>query len=240
MSNILAQILQRQNLDFDFSEVDTYNDNNLKKWDIDPLVLSVSLKDIADRTGNILSLDSVDVRNNVNEEIVERSEIIRKYYSKKFFWKNLSNNRSLSPFRQRVCYLLETRSLETKDKDSGIYFKLPWFYDEDMIYDDFKKNLKTENLPKINYKVEPVAKRLEYITSTIGWQLKRKMHYLWFKDDEQYLHGIIIEYENPLFETFMDLIKSREFCTFITRVVENRIDNMHYYKLHKFKLLEEK
>lgn len=240
MSAILSAIKQRQV--FNLDELDAfqpYKDDKLRKWDIDPLILAVSLKDLADRTGRVWSLESKEVRDNVNDVIVAKSEVIRKYYTKKFFWKNLSGTRELSPFRQRVCYLLETRTLETKDRDCGIYFKLPWFYDEDMIYDEFKRDLKTTNLPDLNLKSQPVAKRLSYIKSTLGWQAKKRVKYLWFKDDDNYLHGLVIDNDNPLLETFYDIILEKESCTFIAHINQDRIDNLHFYKLFKFKLIKE-
>jgi hypothetical protein len=225
--------------DFLFGD-QVYSDNKEKTWDIDPLFLAVSAKELSEKTGQFYSLESMEVRGNVNEAVVEKSEEIRKYYSKKFFWRNLSTDRPLSPYRQRLCYLLETRSLTTVDRDVGIYFKLPWFYDEDMIYDDFKKTLITQNLPRIDFKVQPVAKRLEYIKSTVAWQHKRKIKRLWFKDDAGYLHGMEISADNPLLETFQDLITEKTHCTFVTRISEDRVDGMYFYKLHNFKLIKEK
>lgn len=237
MTATLASILKEIRIeDFDFQ---TYRDDKEKTWDIDPLILSVSLKDLSDKTGRIFSLENSEVRNNVTPEIVARAETIRKYYTKKFFWKNLSGTGNLSPFRQRLCYLLENRSLITKDRDAGIYFKVPWFYDEDMIYDDFKNTLITKDLPRLDHKVQPIAKRLTFISKSFGWQHKRKARHFWFKDDDKYLHGITILDDNPLLETFESLIQSLESCVFITRISEDRIDDMYYYKLHKFKLIKE-
>jgi hypothetical protein len=237
--SFLTTVKTLQTIDdpFDFQ---TYRDDKEKTWDVDPLILAVSAKDLADRTGHFYSLEGNEVRNNVNEIIVERSEEIRKYYSKKFFWRNLSTDRPLTPYRQRLCFLLETRSLTTVDRDQGIYFKLPWFYDEDMIYDDFKKTLITQNLPRIDFKVQPVAKRLEYIKTTVAWQHKRKLKRLWFKDEVGYLHGMEISADNPLLETFQDLLTEKTHCTFITRISEDRVDGMYFYKLHNFKLIKEK
>lgn len=218
----------------------TYFDNKEKTWDVDPLYLAVSAKQLTEKTGNFYSLESAEVCSNISKEVAEKAEEIRKYYSKKFFWRNLSTDRSLSSYRQRLCYLLETRSLTTVDRDQGIYFKLPWFYDEDMIYDDFKKTLITQNLPRIDFKVQPIAKRLQYINFTVAWQHKRKLKRLWFKDEAGYLHGMEISADNPLLETFQDLITEKSHCTFITRISEDRIDGMYFYKLHNFKLIKEK
>lgn len=234
---VLSSIFKNlEESDFEFQ---TYRDDKERNWDIDPLVLSVSLKDIHSKTGKLLSFDSVEVIDNINEELIAQAEDIRKYYTKKFFWKNLTDSRTLSPFRQRLCFLLESRSLVTKDRDLGIYFKTPWFYEEDMIYEEFKKTLKTTDLPNLNYKSQPVAIRLKFIKTTFGWQLKRKSKHFWFSDENNYLYGLTVEEDNPLVETFEGLINSSDSCTFITRITEDRIDNLNYYKLFKYKLIKE-
>jgi hypothetical protein len=237
MTTLVKKTLDELMQDFDFR---TYSDNKEKIWDEDPLVLAVSLKDLADKTCQFQSLNSHQVKENVTEEHRQQAEVIRKYYGKKFFWTSLTNNRSLSPFRTRLCYLLESRTRVTQDKDEGIYYKLPWFYEEDMAYEDFKLQYKTTDLPKLDYKVQPVAKMLSFIKTTTGWQAKRKVEYFWFKDSEDYLHGIAIDCNNPLLELFKGIVTENPNCTFITRITEDRIDQMYYYKLHQFKLLKEK
>lgn len=232
VSNPFSELLKG----FDFQP---YSDDKQKEWTEDPLVLSVALKDLHNKTGNFYSLDSETIKESVTALHREEAERIRKYYTKKFFWTNLTNGRALSPFRSRLCYLLESRTLTTKDKDEGIYYKLPWFYEEDMAYEDLKKSLITKDLPKLDYKVQPVAKRLTFVKTTVGWQVKRKVHRFWFKDSENYLHGICIDESNPLLELFTDLIQRSAEHTFITRISEDRVDQMYYYKLHKFKLVKE-
>jgi len=110
----------------------TYNEKEMS-FKEDPLVLAVSLKDLMNRSpGSYYSIEDPRVLENVNDDIRTKSEQIRKYYGRKYFWSNLSNNQQLSGFRSRVCYLLENRIRTCKDKDAGIYYKLPYFYDEDI------------------------------------------------------------------------------------------------------------
>ncbi len=223
--------------DFEFQ---TYLDDKEKTWDEDPLVLAVSLKDLSSKNDRFYSLSNSEVKEHVSDIHRQEAEIIRKYYTKKFFWTSLTDSRSLSPFRTRLCYLLESRTRTTKDKDEGIYYKLPWFYEEDMVYEDFKKTLITTDLPKIDFKVQPVAKMLTFIKTTTGWQAKRKVDHFWFKDSDNYLHGIVVARDNPLLELFRGILDENPNCTFITRISQDRIDQMYYYKLHNFKLVKEK
>ena len=218
-------------------EFTTYKDDKAKTWDEDPLVLACALKTIA-RSDQYLSLEDSRIKESITQEIRDHAEVIRKYYTKKFFWTSLTDGRLLSPFRQRLCYLLENRIHETKDKDVGIYFKLPWFYDEDMIHDDLKNKFKTKDLPSPNYKTQPVAIRLTYIKSSKGWQAKRKVERFWFTDENDYLYGITIPEDNVLLEIFTDIILKKESHIFTNRITTDRVDNMHYYKLVKFKLIE--
>jgi len=236
MSSILSVIKPP---DFDLDDFVEYSDNKEKKWEYDPLVLAVSLKDFYSKTGTMLSIDSIEVVNNITPDAIAKAEEIRKYYTKKFFWRNITGSKQLSPYRQRLCYLLETRSLVTRDRDIGIYFKIPWFYDEDMIYEDFKKTLVTTNLPKLDYKTQPIAIKLKFLKTSFGWQAKRKLRHFWFSDDSKQLYGFSIQDDNPLLETFESLITVDKDAIFITRVTESNIDNLSYYKLFKYKLIKE-
>jgi hypothetical protein len=208
----------------------------------DPLVLSVSLKDLADRNpGVYYSLEDLRVLENVNDDIRDRAEQIRKYYGKKYFWSNLASNRSLSDFRGRVCYLLENRIRTCKDKDAGIYYKLPYFYDEDMIYDDFKKQYNTTDVPRIGSIKTPNSKHqltLTYLKTSSCRQQKRNLNRFWFTDNK-YLYNIEIANDNPLLEMFKQLVIEKMTVTFDTYYNVDRIDQMYFYKLFNFTLAKE-
>ena len=232
----LSQIFQRQNLnDLEFQP---YQDNKEKSWDEDPLVLACAIKMTLGVTMPT-SMDDPRLKEHITPEVREHAELIRKYYTKKFFWTNLTNGRALSPYRQRLCYLLENRIRETKDRDVGIYYKLPWFYEEDMVHDELKKTLKTTDLPQPDFKVQPIAIRLTYVSSSTARQAKRKVERFWFKDENDYLYGISIPDDNVLLELFKDIILKSKTHIFSTRIAQDRIDNMNYYRLFKFKLIGE-
>ena len=207
----------------------------------DPLALSVALKDLMDQMpGTFYSLDDPRVSENVNDDIRTTSEKIRKYYGKKYFWSNLTNTRELSGFRSRVCYLLENRVRECKDRDVGIYYKLPYFYEEDMIYDDFKKQYNTTDLPRVSFGSKPAKNQLTltHVKTTASRQRKRNINRFWFTDNT-YLYGIEVASDNPLLDMFKQLVIEKGTVTFDTYYNIDRIDQMYFYKLFNFSLTKE-
>lgn len=208
----------------------------------DPLALSVSLKDLMDQLpGTFYSLDDLRVLENINDDIRLTAEKIRKYYGKKYFWSNLTNNRELSSFRSRVCFLLENHVRECKDRDAGIYYKLPYFYEEDMIYDDFKKQYNTTDLPRVGYINTTKTKNqltLTYVKTTSSRQRKRNINRFWFTDTT-YLYSIEVASDNPLLDMFKHLVIEKGTVTFDTYHNIDRIDQMYFYKLYNFSLTKE-
>lgn len=221
-----------------------YTVHNERQLDFkeDPLVLSVSLKELMQKNPNsFYSLDDPRVLENISNDTVIQAEQIRKYYSKKFFWSNLSGGQPLSGFRSRLCYLLENRIRSCKEKDAGIYYKLPYFYDEDMNYDEFKRQYNTTDIPRITYGGPAKVKSqltLKYVKTTSSRQQKRNINRFWFTDDA-YLYSIEVTSDNPLLEMFTQLVTEKVAVTFDTNYNVDRIDQMYFYKLYNFTLTKE-
>jgi hypothetical protein len=193
-----------------------------------------------DHAPEFLSIEDPRVLQAINQDVKDRAEAIRKFFTKQWFWNSLSSNRNLSPFRQRAHYLLESRTREVMKKDIGIYVKLPWFYEEDMIYNEFKKTLKTtKDIPTVNHGRNKVEVSVTFLKTSNGWQGKRRLTRYWFKDSNDYLYGIDLEMTNPLIAMFDDAIKERNTCRFETYVQTDRIDQLYFYKLNQYKLLKE-
>jgi len=208
----------------------------------DPLVLSVSLKELMEgNPGSFYSMEDDRVKNNIKDETRTLAEKIRKYYGKKYFWSNLTNARNISDFRSRVCYLLENRIHTCEGKDLGIYYKLPYFYEEDMIYDDFKKQYNTTDVPRIIRGMgKPVKSqlKLKYLKTTSSRQQKRNINRFWFTDD-RYLYNIEVASDNPLLEMFKQLVVDKTEVAFDTFYEVDRIDQLYFYKLFNFTLAKE-
>ena len=205
----------------------------------DPLVLSYIIKTFVEK-GEYVSMEDSRLLDFITPEVRNEVEVIRKYYTKKWFWTSFTDSRMLSDFRSRVCFLLETRNQTCSERDCGIYYKLPWFYDEDMIYDEFKKKYKTEELPHMFYgaKAPKSTYELEYLKSTICTQRKRKIERFWFTD-QKYLFNIEVEQDNPLIEMFREFITPGKTVKFDSYITHSRIDKMNYYKLFKFNFTKE-
>jgi len=229
-----------------FDDLDSVFNATFKEKEVefkqDPLVLAVALKDImSSNPGSYYSLEDPRVSESITDDTKTLAEQIRKYYGKKYFWSNLSSNRSLSDYRGRVCYLLENRIHTCKDKDAGIYYKLPYFYDEDMIYDEFKKQYNTTDVPRILHGgTTPVKKclTLKYLKATSSRQQKRNLNRFWFTDDH-YLYNIEVTSDNPLLDLFKQLVVEKATIKFDTYYNVDRIDQMYFYKLYNFSLAKE-
>jgi hypothetical protein len=214
---------------------------SIHKFDIDPLVSSVSAKDLVDRSPEThYSLrDDIRVKDNITPAIEARAEEIRNYYTKRFFWDAL-NGKTLTPIRTRMVQLLENRIADCNDNDVGIYYKLPYFYEEDKTYEEFSDLYNTKKLsPLGNKRSNKFAKRLQFVKSTSGIQKNKKSKYFWFTDDNKDLYNIAIELGNPLLSLFEQIITDNPTPLFETYLKEDRLDRLHYYKLYSFKLLKE-
>ena len=231
----MSNILEVTDWIKDFELSATY-DEKPETYKFDLLEAAVVLYDHAPA---FLSIEESRVLDAIDQDVKDRAEAIRKFYTKQWFWNSLSSNRSMSAFRQRAHYLLESRTREVLKKDIGIYVKLPWFYEEDMIYNEFKKELITTDIPHILPSKGISQRRLEFLKTSNGWQGKRRSKRYWFKDDNRFLYGIDLEMANPLLPFFEEAIFANPTCIFEAYLSIDRIDKMYYYKLTQYKLLKE-
>lgn len=210
------------------------------EFKVDPLEAAVALKKLQIETGHYYDIQDPRVLDGINDSTKEQAEDIRKYYTKKFFWSNLTQTKPLSSFRSRLCVLLETHTKSLKSQDIGIFFKLPWFYEEDMAYEDFKKVYKTTDLPELE-RTYPKVKQtvtLKFLKTTKSWQKNRKLENFWFTKDD-YLYNIGVTLDNPLRDMFVSMLAENETCTFETYLSEDRLDQLHFYKLYRFRFIKE-
>lgn len=237
MSHIISQIQARNLLldDFDFSSSTGKYQERITEFKADPLVLSCVLKKYIEEGKGYISLENENLVELITPADIELSEKIRKYYTKKFFWTALSNDRQLSDYRTRLINLLENRIDKCKDQDCGIYYKLPWFYEEDMSYEDFKSKYKIDSVPRIVYggTSGPEDLELDYIKSTVSTQRKRKIERFWFTD-KTHLYSIEVEQSNPLIEMFRHFLQQSNPVKLQGYRTEDRIDRMYFYKIYRF------
>jgi hypothetical protein len=239
--NIISHTQARNLLidDFDFNSA--IAQERITEFNDDPLVLSCALHQLTNSGRGWHGLDSIEVKESITPEIRAEAEAIRDYYTKKFFWTALSSNSRLSDYRQRLLNLLENRITKCKDQDCGIYFKLPVFYEEDQVYDQFKKDYETSEVPKIVYGLTNNQKErldLTYLKTTFSSQRKRKIERFWFTD-QKYLFQIEIDRDNPLMEMFKVFLNESETVKIQAYRTIDRIDQMYFYKLFKFNFVKE-
>ncbi len=244
MTSIISQIQARkQNLifnDFDIGAFNKVMQERVTEFNEDPLVLACVLKAYTENGKGYLSLEDKTLVGLITDADRELAEKIREYFTKKFFWRALSDAQQLSHYRLRLINLLENRIKKCKDQDCGIYYKLPYFYEEDVVYEEFKNNLLTKEISSLgSSRHNTLLKRLEFLTTTLSAQRKRKIIRYWFKDDNKFLYGLELTSDNPLFMIFDDYLKEHSTVVFETKLTEDRIDQMHYYKLYNYKFVKE-
>lgn len=208
----------------------------------DPLVLAVSAYHLTvSKHREYAGLTDSTTLEYITDDMRAEAEVIRKYYTKKYFWNLLSGERRQSEFRTRVCHLLENRVRECLEQDCGIYYKLPYFYQEDMIYDDFKKQYVTDDLPRIVYGGSVAQKKqltLTFLKTSASRQKKRNVQRFWFTDNK-YLYSIEVTSDNPLLDMFKQMVVEKMTVTFDTYYNVDRIDQMYFYKLFNFTIAKE-
>jgi len=215
-----------------------FDDLDKETFTVDPLVLAVACKDLAAyNTFDTYSLNSSRVIEYVNDGHRAHAEKIREYYCKKVFWHQLQTNYEISDYRKRMSYLLENKVKECKGQDTGIYYTLPYFYDEDCLYDEFKKTYTVKDLPVKNHYDKPTLS-LIYLDKSIKYQKRDKKNFYWFTDG-QYLFSIDLDRKNPLLGLFEERLSKGLTTTFKTYYTNTRIADMQYYKLFNFTLIKD-
>ena len=230
MPNTIISQVQARNALFDFEAMSAPTITDFKE---DPLVLAACLyRLMQDEVTLYFSLADDRLLELITDEDKELAEQIRKYYTKKFFWANFTTG--VSSFRSRLLVLLETKTMSCSDQDCGIYYKIPWFYKEDMAYEKFKKTYKTTDIPKVFYglKAQKSLLNLKFLESTVCRQRKRKIERFWFTDST-HLFCVQVEQENPLLDMFKHYVSNND-VTIESYKAQDRIDDMEFYRLYKF------
>jgi len=244
MNSIISQIQARQNnlsIDPFLGFNDSQMAERITEFKEDPLTLSCVVKRLLETGQGYRNMNDTTTVNDITGEDRILANQIKDYYKKKFFWRALSDNRTLSDYRKRLINLLENNIRNCKDQDCGIYYKLPYFYEEDMVYDEFKKTLDTSKLSDLgNARQTLFLKQLTFLRTSFSGQRKNKIVRYWFNDDNNWLYGLSLTQDNPLLAIFDSYLKEHGTVVFDTRLVEDRIDDLHYYKMYNYKFVKEK
>jgi hypothetical protein len=204
------------------------------KFKIDPLVSSVAFY----RKHNSFGLLSEE--EHILEEDVIKAKQIRDYYNKKYFWNSLKTNKPQPEFRTNAMRLLAiTDRWDLTERESGLFVKLPCFYEEDIVYDDFRTTLITnKDSYTFGFHNFTYSKHtLTHIKNTIRWQGRSKKISYWFKDKENKLFSFTTDADNPLNELFEEKIQTTQEYEF--RYVIDKITDMWYNNIKIFNFKKE-
>lgn len=200
----------------------------------DPLELAVAAK--AKRDGNGWSMAYYEDK--LTQEDINTARQIRSYYAKKFTWSALK--RDLSPYRSAVIRLLAVKGKwNLTDQDQGLFYKLPYFYDEDKFYDSLKKEYDTsQSQHPVKFDRGSADLQLTSIGSTIRWQGKNKFKQYWFADADRKLLALKVSSNTPFMDLFEEKL-SEPVCIKAATSVD-KLQEMFYYNISSnFKFIKE-
>lgn len=199
----------------------------------DPLALACCLKRI---NKPFYPLHGSEILTELTAKDFEQAEIIRHYYSKKFFWNKLKSTKEITPFRQKTMLLLSKQISEPVPVDCvGLFVRLPWFYAEDTLYDHFKKIAK---LPGDSVNFEHTRVELKLAGITLRWNAKRLFENFWFTDQDNVLYNVHLLQENPLLAIFKDAIQEQN-LKFLTKLENKNIEDLEFYRMYDYKIIKE-
>jgi hypothetical protein len=210
-----------------------WNEEHITEYAVDPLACSVAMY------RNSTSYGLLRAVNTITDEDQAQANAIRDYYSKKYFWDSLKAQRPQSEYRQNAVRLLAiAKDWKLTDRDAGLFVKLPWFYAEDQVYDNFRStlNVKREHYVGPNA-FDTVAKKLTYLKKTIRWQGSKKTVSFWFKDDANNLSAVTVFADNPFNDIFEEQVQVPRVFEFTPKV--DRLTDMWYNTIKSFKFIKE-
>lgn len=205
------------------------------KFEVDPLACSVSFR----RRNCEYGLKHE--KEHITDEDIAQAKKIRDYYSKKYFWNSLKDTKPQTDFRLNAMRLLAIESgWNLTDRETGLFVKLPCFYEEDTTYDQFKETLITGRdtcqVGKIS--PDPITQKLTYLKKTLRWQGSTKRVTFWFKNDKNKLFGLTALADNPFNELFEDKIQTPQ-VFLITRRGLDRVADLWYNDIKKFNIVKD-
>ena len=210
--------------------VDSLFEEEKTNFDVDPLACSVAFLRKTGKYG--IEQNSSDIQ----EEDRVYANKIRAYYTKTWLWNNLKSDRPQSEFRNNALRLLTiTENWQLTSRETGLFVKLPAFYEEDIVYDKYRKQFDTSRDAVVKNDGIVFTKKLEFLNKTFRWQ-KIERDTFWFKDDTNNLYGFTSRKHpfNDLFEEQVQTPRTFEFLCNCTHV-----NGMWYNTFYSFKILKE-
>jgi hypothetical protein len=210
------------------------------KYNFDPLGLTIArfavgktkveVVEELSRAGSIIS---------ENGDYDQQADNIRKYYRNKLLIQSLKHtNGTMSKFRQDLQKYVNSDSPNEIDRsDVPMIVKLPDFYAEDKMMDQFEK----EYVMNAKYYKKQTAYNSLTLYPMDKFHRKTKssdsLHY-WFRDDDNLVYRIELEPKNPCLHLFErefanSSVKLDTLCNF----TKTRGQTYVFYNLNKWKIL---
>ena len=208
---------------------------------VDMLAISVAWKRLRD--GNevyhtVSSLLDESLFDAVTPEDLKVAESIRIYYQQKLIKLRLLGNRELSKFRADLSIYINGSGTIFNESDLPMIYRLPEFYEYDILLDRIKQGVKVHmpikpNFGETNIAITKTLIPVQYLTRSVK---KVKIHEYWLKDEQDFLHLISIDHNNSLQhiwdkEFSKDILSIQAFFPLVKQ------DDFQYFKLLKWKLL---
>jgi hypothetical protein len=242
MSTISLSNLTTSNINLStFNHIFNFDDDTLiKKVQMyespeDFLVLSVTRQRVFAEKQFFYSLTDSDIIKHIIPEDRDKARLIREYYSKKLMMAKLCSDNKTTKFREDLATFLCNAGLTLKEKDLGMVFKLPEFYDYDQIID-------TKVKANVNIKVsEPTSIRttddLVPLTKVIRASKKSAMIEYWLKRSNENAVCISIAKDNPLIKIWDKIFDNNATLKINGQYITSKFDNFSFYNLRGWELL---
>ena len=200
----------------------------------DILALSVAWKRLRDtksesiQTGITTLLDD-NLFRKIEEPDRIRANEIRDYFSKKIMLWTLKSIK-LSAYRQDLNKFIHGDGKKVTEKLLPLVYRLPEFYEYDIQFDQFKREI---NLEILNFGKIDSVKKITTLTPIKSFYKtnKRVKHFeYWLKDSNDNAHLITIEPKNPL-KHIWDKIFTNSQLRIEGTYYPKKYDELQYYQL---------
>ena len=220
--------------------------NDVKKYEVyelseDVLALSVTWhrlrSTVRPYTGGVVepsptTLTDAILFKEVTQEDRERANVIRDFYSKKLMVLTLKEHK-FSSYRKDLSTFIHGNSKVVKEQMLPIVYRLPEFYDYDIVVEDMFRDLDT-NFKGTDHPISKILK-LDSITKLKVNGKSRKFVEYWMKDSNNRPYKLEIEISNQLMHLWDHFFDMGQVSLEIVAKHMNR-DGASYYKLIKWKL----
>jgi hypothetical protein len=238
LTGFSAQALQSIQLDDTYLNNIFKNSNDyVKRYEVietteDILALSVAWKRLRDNREKIPvyinSLLSTSLFEKVTSEDRERATVIRDYFSKKIMLWTLREV-NLSAYRKDLSEFIHGDGKKFVEKMLPIVFRLPEFYEYDIEFDEFKRDVTLE-ITQFNTGTHQKITTLRPVKSFYKNNKRVKQFEYWLKDDKGNAHMIAIEPKNPL-KHIWDKLFTNQQIRIEGSYCPKQYDDLQYYRL---------